>query len=304
MRYRAFIAVLLLSSLSGADIVDDIRAALAQGDLAAAESQLKGYQAQHGVDPAYLEALSWVARGALAASKLDAAEDYAKQIERLTKQQLQHKKLDADPHLETALGAAIEVESQVLAQRGKKAEAVALLRRNAITYRNTGIESRLQKNLNLLHLVGEPAPSLSVSQYLGTRPMTLAQLKGSPVLLFFWAHWCGDCKNEGPVISRLRAEYAARGLTVMAPTQLYGYAAYGQDASPKDELDYIGRVWQQYYRDLQSAPVPVNKANFIAYGASTTPTLVLIDRRGRVALYHPGVMSYAELRAAIEKATS
>jgi thiol-disulfide isomerase/thioredoxin len=304
MRFRVFTVVLLLSSLSLADIVEDVRSTLAQGDFAAAESQLKGYQAQHGVDPLYLEALSWLARAALTADKLDAAQTYAKQTETLAKPQLAHRKLDAEPHLPLALGAAIEVGAQILAQRGKKAEAVALLRHDLLAYRNTSIEARLQKNLNLLHMSGELAPALSVSQYLGTRPSPLSQLKGSPVLLFFWAHWCGDCKNEGPIISRLRAEYAGKGLTVMAPTQLYGYAAYGQDASPKDELDYIGRVWQQYYHDLQSAPVPVSKANFNAYGASTTPTLVLIDRKGRVALYHPGLMSYADLRAAIEKVVS
>ena len=89
-----------------------------------------------------------------------------------------------------------------------------------------------------------------------------------------------------------------------APTQLYGYAAYGQTATPKDELAYIGRVWQHYYPALQEIPVPVSKANFNNYGASTTPTIVLIDRKGRVALYHPGLMSYDELRAAIEKALS
>ena len=67
-------------------------------------------------------------------------------------------------------------------------------------------------------------------------------------------------------------------------------------------MAYIGQVWQHYYPALQDVPVPVSKANFDRYGASTTPTLVLIDRRGRVALYHPGLMSYDELRSAIEKA--
>ena len=47
--------------------------------------------------------------------------------------------------------------------------------------------------------------------------------------------------------------------------------------------------------------MPVSKENFNQYGASTTPTLVLVDRAGRIALYHPGVMAYDELRAAIEK---
>jgi hypothetical protein len=48
-------------------------------------------------------------------------------------------------------------------------------------------------------------------------------------------------------------------------------------------------------------PVPVSKLNFDRYGASTTPTLVLINRRGVVAMYHPGVLSYDELRTEIEK---
>jgi thioredoxin-related protein len=48
-------------------------------------------------------------------------------------------------------------------------------------------------------------------------------------------------------------------------------------------------------------PAPVSEANFVRYGASTTPTLVLIDRAGTVRLYHPGTMTYAELRGAVAK---
>jgi thioredoxin-related protein len=87
----------------------------------------------------------------------------------------------------------------------------------------------------------------------------------------------------------------------MAPTQRYGYAAGGQETTPQAELAYIEQVWKHYYYGLENIPVPVSKANFDRYGASTTPTLVLVDRAGKVALYHPGAMQYEELRAAIEK---
>jgi thiol-disulfide isomerase/thioredoxin len=126
-------------------------------------------------------------------------------------------------------------------------------------------------------------------------------MKGSPVFLFFWAHWCPDCKGEAPILTQLRSEYAARGLKVIAPTKLYGYAAGGEDAKPQDELSYIGQIWGKYYSGLQDVPVPTSKANFDVYGASTTPTLVLIDRAGQVVMYHPGAMSYDDLRGAIEK---
>jgi thiol-disulfide isomerase/thioredoxin len=301
MRFRHFAILLLLSSFAFADIVEDVRTALAQKNFAAADSALQTYRAQHGVDPEYIEALSWTARSALAANHLDQADSAAKETDRLALQLLKKRSLDAEPHLPVALGAALEVQAQVLDARGKNAEAAALLRHALASYGNTSISPRLHKNLNLLTLTAQPAPALSTAEYLGSRPVPLSQLKGSPVLLFFWAHWCVDCKYEGPIITRLSSEFASKGLTVLAPTQLYGYAAKGEDAKPKDEVAYIGQVWQHFYPGLQSVPVPISKANFTNYGASTTPTLVLVDRKGRVALYHPGLMQYDDLRAAIER---
>jgi thiol-disulfide isomerase/thioredoxin len=305
MKLHAFCALLFVGSVfaapARADIIDDVRAALSANNFAAAAAQLANYRAQHGDDPLYIEALSWEARAALAANQLDQAQNYAHQTELLAREQLHHRPLDSEPHLPQALGAAIEVEAQVLAANGENARAVALLHRSLATYKGTSIEARLQKNLNLLALISQPAPAFSTAEYLGVRPSSLTQLKGSPVLLFFWAHWCGDCKYEGPIISRLTSEFAPKGLSVLAPTRLYGYAAAGENAKPKDELAYIGQVWQHYYPALQSVAVPVSKSNFNNYGASTTPTLVLIDRKGRVALYHPGLMQYEDLRAAIQK---
>ncbi len=301
MHLRRFAILLLLSSLASAGIIEDVRTVLAQRNFTAADSELQQYRAQHGVDPEYLEALSWTAREALAANQLTQADSAAKQTETLARQLLQKRSLDAEPHLPAALGAAFEVQAQVLAAHGQNSQAQTLLRHALVSYRNTSISPRLHKNLNLLSLTAQPALPLSTDQYLGARPVPLSQLKGSPVLLFFWAHWCVDCKYEGPIISQLSSEFAPKGLTVVAPTQLYGYAAHGEDAKPKDETAYIAQVWQHYYPGLQSVPVPISKTNFINYGASTTPTLVLLDRKGRVALYHPGLMQYEDLHAAIEK---
>jgi thiol-disulfide isomerase/thioredoxin len=304
MNFRLAVVLLLLSSFSSASLTTDVRATLSQGNFTAATTELEQYRTAHGVDPDYLEALSWMARASLSANQLDQAATYAKQTETLAREQLQHRAMDAEPHLPLALGAAIEVQAQILAAHGQQAQAVALLRHNLTLYGTTSLHARLQKNLNLLGLAGQTAPPLRLGEYLGPKPTAPLALKGSPVLLFFWAHWCIDCKHEGPIIAQLTSEFASRGLTVLAPTQLYGYTARGEDAKPKDELVYAEKVWQQYYPGLQTVPVPVSKTNFDRYGASTTPTLVLIDRKGRVALYHPGVMSYEDLRAAIEKALS
>ena len=292
---------LIVTPLSRAGIAEDVHAAVVQNRLDSAEGALNSYRAQHGQTPEYLDGLSWLARGYLNGNQPDRAESYAKQIEAQARQQLLKRPLDAEPHLPNALGAAIEVEAQVLASRGQRSQAIAVLRHNLAGYRATSIRARLQKNLNLLSLTGQPAPALNLALYLGPKPNSLTTLKGSPVLLFFWAHWCADCKSEGPIITQLRSEFGPKGLAVMAPTQLYGYAAQGESANPETELAWIDRVWQHFYPGLTGIPVPVSQQNFNNYGCSTTPTLVLLDRFGRVALYHPGVLPYESLRAAIAK---
>jgi thiol-disulfide isomerase/thioredoxin len=293
-------------SFAQADLVGDVRGQLAQNSFSAADSELRSYKAQHGVTPEYLEALSWMARGAASMKQSEQAAAYARETRSLCEQQLTttKRKLDAEPHVPIALGAAYEVLAQGMDAKGQHGQAVGLLRTALARYGNTSIGARLQKNLNLLALVSQPAPPLRVTQYLGPKPPTLASLKGAPVLLFFWAHWCGDCKAEVPVIARLRQEFAGEGLVVIGPTQLYGYAAQGTDAVPEQERAYIESVRARYYAALQDMPVPLSKQNFSAYGASTTPTLVVLNRAGQVAMYHPGALSYDELRSAVQKAVA
>jgi thiol-disulfide isomerase/thioredoxin len=301
MHFPKVLILIALLSPAWAGVVEDVRGALAQNSLPAAQAELNSYRAQNGVTPEYVEAYSWLARAALSHGDYDQATAYAKQTKALALEQLKQRPLDAEPHLATGLGAAIEVESQGLAARGQRAQAVAVLQAALRTYGSTSIRARLQKNLNLLAFEGRPAPALRADQFLGSKPPLLAGLKGSPVLLFFWAHWCGDCKAEAPILTQLRSEFAPKGLTVLGPTRLYGYTAQVEHASPSDEIAYIDDVRHRFYGGLLDMPVPVSKYNFDVYGASTTPTLVLLDRTGKVAMYHPGALPYDQLKAEIEK---
>jgi thiol-disulfide isomerase/thioredoxin len=301
MAFRKCLILILLATPARAGIVEDVRTALAQSNFSAADSNLNAYRSRNGVTPEYVEAYSWMGRAALDAHQYDQAAAYAKQTKNFALEQLKHRALDAEPRLPIALGAAIEVESQALAARGQRTQAVAVLQTALRTYGNTSIQARLQKNLNLLSFEGRPAPALRTEQFLGSKPPVLAQLKGSPVLLFFWAHWCGDCKAEAPIITQLRTEFAPKGLTVIGPTRLYGYTAQVEHAAPMDELAYIDAVRRRFYGGLLDMPVPISTYNFDKYGASTTPTIVLLDRTGKVAMYHPGALPYDQLKAEIEK---
>ena len=301
MHLRILLVSVLLTASAWAGIVDDVRIALMQNSFSTAESTLNAYRNQQGVTAEYLEAYSWMGRAALDQGRYDQAAAYAKQTETMALGLLKKRPLDAEPHLPIALGAALEVESQVLVAHGQRTQAVVLLQSALRTYGSTSIHDRLQKNLNLLSFQGKVAPTLKADQLLGAKLPLPTQLKGSPVLLFFWAHWCADCKAEAPIITQLRSEFASKGLLVIGPTRLYGYTAQLEHAPASDELQYIDAVRHRFYSGLLDMPVPISKYNFDVYGASTTPTLVLLDREGKVAWYHPGAVRYNDLRAEIEK---
>src|SRR5580692_1174190 len=108
-------------------IVNDVRGLIARHDLAAAQAAAKTYQAQSGATPELAAALSWIARGEWDARQLPQAEQYAAAARKMATDLLGMRRLDADPWLPTALGAAIEVHAEVLAAQGQRAEAIAYL---------------------------------------------------------------------------------------------------------------------------------------------------------------------------------
>ncbi len=272
-------------------IVDQVGAALSAGSETGALQQLRAYRSAKGVTPEYLEAESWLARAEWLSRRYAQAAQYAQDTYDLSMGLLKSRPLDREPHLPIAVGAAIEVLADVLNAQGRRAEAVSYLEQQDAKYAATSIRPRIRKNILLLTLEGKPAPALA--------GVTIP--KGQPALLFFWAHWCGDCKTDIPVLARIKAEFAPKGLKIVFPTQKYGYAAGGVEATPAVELAYIERVREALYGSLIDGPTIVNETNVTRYGASTIPTFVLIDRLGIVRLYHPGVMEYAELRAAIQR---
>ncbi len=296
-----FLVVLCARGATVSVLVYRVQLAAMNGELNAAKQFLSQYKSSAGTTPDYVEALSWVSRGELKEKRYAEAVETAAEVRRLCLEALKSRKLDADSSLPVALGASIEVQAQAGAAQGSRDQAVAFLRQEVIRWRATSIRARIQKNLNLLTLEGKPAPPLDVAASVaGPKSRPLLLHRGHPVLLFFWAHWCSDCKQEIAVIQRLQQKYGPRGFEVIAPTQHYGYVAGGQDAPAEVETRYIQAVFSQYYGGLGAVETPLSEENFGRYGVSTTPTLVLVDGAGIVRVYNPGNLSYEVLAAKIE----
>jgi len=299
------LAALLLISSALAGIVEDVRAAIAAGDFASTDRQVQAYRQARGATPELATAIAWQARGLLAAKTapqhLDRAAAYADQARQMILPNLRGPRVDHAQWL-TAMGASIEAQAQIMAARGETAEAILFLRTELKTYTGTTVQDRIQKNINMLSLEGKPAPPLEGDVWFGPKPPSIASLRGKAVLLFFWAHWCPDCKATVPVIAGLMKKYGPQGLSLIGPTRYYGYVANGNDATPEVEKPYIEQIRHQFYAPLPEMSAPLSNANFIRYGASSTPTLVMVNRKGIVSWFHPGAATEQELTRQIERA--
>ncbi len=286
------LAFAALTANAAGELVRVVRNKLSAGDLASGASAVEDYKRQNGVDAEYLDAVGWLARGAEMLNQTDAAAAYVAELRREIKEEKET--------LLAPLGAAIEVEGKLRARREGRGAAISFLESEFARAKDTGLRSRIRKSINMLSLEGQTATEFNLSDFVGAQPSSFAAMKGKPVLLFLWAHWCGDCRAQAGMLARVTEKYRAQGLVVMAPTRYYGTGAQNKAATPAEEKAHIEKVWKETYAGLASVPVVIDTEGMIRYGVSATPTFALIDRKGVVRLYTPTRLSEAELSRRIE----
>ena len=136
---------------------------------------------------------------------------------------------------------------------------------------------------------GKPAPAFTLPVAANGAPgstVSTEGLKGHPVLLDFWASWCGPCAVEAPVIDRLSKRYAGRGLVVVG-------------VNSSDPAAVVARYTAQ--KGLSYAMV-VDEGGEVGaqYGVDRLPSLVLLDKNGNVTKYMTGTVDEATLGEMID----
>lgn len=132
-------------------------------------------------------------------------------------------------------------------------------------------------------------PVVTDTGTLGTDRVSLAALHGHPVLIDFWATWCGPCRLETPILVRLHQRFQSRGLQVVGIN-----------------VDEAGPAGVPMFRRMYGIDYPIvydeGGAVSARYNVEGLPTLMLIDASGKVRLRHAGLTSESELAQAISDA--
>lgn len=125
--------------------------------------------------------------------------------------------------------------------------------------------------------IGQEAPPYA-ARALNGDSVSLALLRGKPVLLNVWATWCLPCKEEIPYLESLHGKHAAQGLQIIGVS----VDARGDEA----KINEFARDFSMSYPIWRDPDERVN-SRFLAIGV---PSTYLIDRNGILRWKHLGTL--------------
>ncbi len=131
---------------------------------------------------------------------------------------------------------------------------------------------------------GKQVPAFTMKDLNG-KTVSKENLKGKVVLLDFWATWCGPCIQASPLMQKLHAKYAKKGLTVVGVNVS---DAPGAAAKYKQKHKY-GYTFTTGGEELQRK-----------MGVTGIPAFIFIDKKGVVSKVQIGFAPSVE--AAFENA--
>lgn len=145
----------------------------------------------------------------------------------------------------------------------------------AVLLAGCGLQADISQRTPTKELLDEPAPSLQGPSLEG-RHLDVAALKGRPVVVDFWASWCGPCRAEQPELNRLARDYTARGVAFI------GVDIRDDQAAAQAYERELGVLYPSLF-DPSSAVAGT-------WGVTAPPTTVVVDARGHIRLRELGTL--------------
>ena len=120
------------------------------------------------------------------------------------------------------------------------------------------------------------------------KSVRLSEFAGRVVVLDFWASWCGPCREQMPILDRVRQDYDASDVT---------FLGVSTDAEPNAALEFLKKHPVSYVSVLDRTGSVSQQ-----FGVTKLPTLVVIDAAGKVTHNEARLVGERSVRDLIEAA--
>ena len=146
---------------------------------------------------------------------------------------------------------------------------------------------KLKKREKQYKLLGETAPELEmIDQWFPGQKAAFAEMRGKVIFLDFWATWCAPCLEAFPSIKEWYQDFKGDGLVILGVTRYYG-TAEGFPVDNPNEIAFFRRFKASYGIPYDFVVIK-DTATQRAFGATTLPTAVLIDKKGVIRFIDSG----------------
>ncbi len=136
-------------------------------------------------------------------------------------------------------------------------------------------------------LQGKAAPAFTLTGIDG-KSVSLAAYKGHPVVVNFWATWCGPCKLEMPWFQEFSTKYKPQGLVVLGLAQ--------DDGASREDIASAAKKIGVNYPIL----MPDDAVSKAYGGVEYLPETFYIDKSGKVVSIAAGAPSKDQMEAEIQ----
>ena len=135
-------------------------------------------------------------------------------------------------------------------------------------------------------LIGRPAPAFALREVGTGRTIDIAQFRGKPLVINFWATWCGPCWEEHPVL-------VANARMLQPNVQFLGVVFQDTEEKILGFLQQRGTAYPTVVDDRGKTA--------IAYGVGGVPETYFLDANGKIVAKYSGPMNGDIIQANLQK---